>query len=191
MQQCKAQSKSTGEQCRKAAMTGQLVCRSHGGAAGQNRAAAARRRVEEQAASTLNSLGAPVPVDNPFEELSRVAGEVLALKDLVAAEVTKLEGVLTYEFTAGEFEGIGQAREDVRAVVAAYERALDRSAKVLVAMGKIDIAGRWLALNQARANLMVGAVERGLAVCGLSPADERAVKTAIADELASVSTTSQ
>jgi hypothetical protein len=40
--QCRARSKRSGEQCRKAAMRGKTVCRSHGGASTEPRTAAGR-----------------------------------------------------------------------------------------------------------------------------------------------------
>ena len=44
---CKARSKRSGEQCRKAAMRGKAVCRSHGGASTGPRTAAGRGRCAE------------------------------------------------------------------------------------------------------------------------------------------------
>ena len=45
--QCRARSKRSGEQCRKAAMRGKSVCRSHGGASTGPRTAAGRARCAE------------------------------------------------------------------------------------------------------------------------------------------------
>ena len=87
---CTARAKTTGDRCRKAALKDMAVCRSHGGAAGQSRAAAARRRVEKQTATVLAVRGQVFPIYEPLETLAEVAGEVVALKDLLRSQVDAL-----------------------------------------------------------------------------------------------------
>ena len=167
-------------------MKGQSVCRSHGGAAPQSRAAAARRRAEEQAAAVLAARRQVLPIHEPLEELARVAGEIVTLKEYLREQVDALNGVLTYSYTSGGLSGFEQAREDVRATVAAYERALDRTVRVLAAMAKLDLNGRLLALRTHQAETVVTAIEAALATAALPGETVRHIKAAIADELAKV-----
>jgi hypothetical protein len=183
---CRARAKTTGERCRKAALKDMVVCRSHGGAAGQSRAAAARRRAEKQAAAVLTARGQVVPIYEPLETLAEVAGEVVALKDYLRNQVDALNGVLTYSYASGEIAGLGQSREDVRAVVAAYERALDRAARVLAVMAKLDLTGQLLPLRTRKAELIIAAIDAGLATATLSGSQIQQIKSAIADELAKI-----
>lgn len=84
---CKATSKTTGQQCRKARMRGATVCRSHGGAASQVKAAASRRAQEAAAAKAVATYGLPREVDPHdalLEEVHRTAGHVAWLGGIVA-----------------------------------------------------------------------------------------------------------
>lgn len=76
-----------GNPCRQQPMTGQSVCRMHGGKAPQAITAAERRAIERQTLKALETFGIPVEVD-PHEallqELHRTAGEVAWLGAIVA-----------------------------------------------------------------------------------------------------------
>jgi hypothetical protein len=171
-------------------MRGQAVCASHGGRASQNRAAGARREAERRASQALAARGVYGPVHDPLEQLARVAGEILAMKDMLAEQVGALGSVLTYwtERTYDDGDTLHTAAvENVRATVAAYERSLDRTARVLAVMAKLDIEGRMLEVNTAKAALIVGAIERGLAACELPAETVHTVKGALADEIGALS----
>lgn len=80
---------------------------------------------------SIANLGASEPVVNPLLELQRLAGEVLAFRDALRGMVEKLASV-RYEDEKGA--------EQLRSEVALYERALDRSGRVLrdIAALRID-----------------------------------------------------
>ena len=80
---CTSHAKTTGKPCHNPPMTGQAVCRMHGGSAAQNRRAAARRVAEQQAAHAVQTLGLPVdisPTEALLEEVRWTAGHVQWLR---------------------------------------------------------------------------------------------------------------
>lgn len=188
---CKGHNKA-GNPCGQMPAKHQEVCRNHGGASPQARAHAQRRALEEQAAAELEKRWQQrreEPIRDPLEELARVAGEVVAFKDLLRAHVTRLEEVLTYwtETTFNDGEELRTAAtEQVRAVVAAYERAQDRAARILATIVKLDLAGRMLELRTSQAEVIVTAVREGLATVDMAAEVRTAAQAAIADRLASI-----
>lgn len=181
-----------GKPCGQQPIKGMEVCRTHGGKSPQAQAAVARRRIEERAMRELQDRwqhGAEAPITDPLAELARVAGEVVAFKDMLREQVTQLDGTLAYWQEKDYLDGDGgvewtKAAEDMRAVVAAYERAQDRAAKILAAMVKLDIAGRMLELRTTQAEQIVGAVREGLASVDIGHEIRQATLEAIADRLA-------
>lgn len=114
------------------------MCRSHGGAAPQVLAAAAERREEARAAATLSSLGEAAPVTDPLGSLLRLAGEVQAWLAVTRDRVEDAEHLVA----------IGAAGEQERAIVRLYERALDRAAKLLEGIARLDIEARLTAIAE-------------------------------------------
>jgi hypothetical protein len=149
---CKATAKSTGERCARSAIKGGAVCRAHGGGSSRVKAAAARRTVEARAARAVQAEADAVlahhadrPVENPLDGLARLATEVTAFKDALAARVNALERI--------RFEDM-KGTEQLRAEVTLYERALDRTAKLLETMVRLDFEKRMVALSEAQAGLV-------------------------------------
>lgn len=188
-----------GGPCNRWPAADQDVCKLHGAESPQARAAARRRAVERDAAAELERLRrwqgrAEEPVADPLNELARLAGEAVAFKDFLRLKVEELDGTLAYWQEKDYLDGDGgtewtKAAEDVRAVVAAYERSLERTAKILASLVKLDLAGRMLELNQAKAALIVDAVRYGLAQVDMPAEIRRATQDAIADAIAGLSRT--
>ncbi len=183
-----------GKPCGRVPRTGHEVCGTHGGKAPQVVAAEQRREVEQKARMVLarrHATGEERPVVDPIGELARVAGEVVAFKDLLREQVAGLNGVLTYwqetEYGDPETETAWtKAGEEVRAIVAAYERAQERAAKVLADMVKIDLVGRIAEINLEQGRAVAGAVRSGLAEVDLPREIREAVQAAIAGHLATL-----
>lgn len=192
-EKCKAHNQSGGP-CGRSPATDQEVCRYHGGNAPQARQAAATRQVERRARKALAQVWAnreDVPVVDALEELARVAGEVVAFKDMLRHEVEQLNGAITQEWSDKTVElmtpeGMRQfavIKEDMRAVVLAYERAQERAAKVLANIVKLDLAGRLLALRTEQAAALEQAIRAGLADVDMAVEVRRAAEAAISDRL--------
>lgn len=151
--------RTNGEPCGNWPMRGALVCRKHGAGAPQVRAAAARRVAEDEARRGLARLDAP-SVEDPLTELSKLAGQVVAWKDALAAKVNEL--------TAVRYEAMGAGTEQLRAEVALFERALDRCAAVLGLIAKLGIDDRLAAISERQADAVVRAVDAAIASAGIA-----------------------
>ena len=138
----------TGEEprrCRNRAIRGSTVCRMHGGSAGavKNKA---RQRVEAAVAEAkiaqFLSRNEVVPVENPLEALRELAGEVVMVKDWLRDQVTNL----SYE---SSIQG-----EQISAIMQLYSNFLDKSERILVNIGKLNIDERLSHIEYAQAQLM-------------------------------------
>lgn len=152
-------------------------CRLHGGSTRTVSTGARRALLEREAAKQLAALDAP-PVANPLEELSKLAGQVLAWRDALAEKVNELTSV-RYENSHGG--------EQLRAEVALFERAMDRCATVLVAISKLDIDNRLVRIGEAQAGLVVQVIRNTFAAVGLTPEQQAASGPIVARELRALS----
>lgn len=162
--------KLNGERCQLPPIKGAVVCGSHGGRAPQVRAAAARRVAEAKAAAAVerwSATGDMPEVTDPYGELMKLAGMAAAWRDYAAAQVERIQEEMRYSTHAGE---------QLRAEVAVFERAMDRSAKVLESIARLDIADKQVRLQAAQVALVVTLVQRVLDDLDLTTAQqERAV----------------
>ena len=133
-----------GTQCGKYAIKGGTVCTAHGGRTPnvQRRAQQnlALQEAEANATATLAHIGLR-PITDPIVELSKVAGEILAFKDALAQRVNALQDPA--------YSLLGQER--LRAEVELYERAMDRTVRVLDALGKHDLETRRVQVEEQTA----------------------------------------
>ena len=130
--------RSSGEPCRKYAVAGATVCSVHGGRAPQVKAAGRRRLAEQRAIGVLARQGRR-PIGSPTEELVRVAEEIVNLKDVLLEHVERLRSIARTDKTG---------REEVRAVLSAYERGLDRTVRSLVDISKLGLEERLVNLAE-------------------------------------------
>lgn len=144
---CTATAKSSQERCKRTAPPGSTVCRAHGGAAPQVARKAAEREVERQALAQLSRHGY-APVADPLTALAELAGEVLAVKNIFRERLAALS-----EDAWRRTDDHGA--EQLRAEVALYERALDRSARVLADIARLRIDERLTAITEEQARTMV------------------------------------
>jgi len=145
-------------------------CKLHGGMTPTQRAGAALVLEERRARSMIVRLGAPREIDHPVFELIKLASETVEWQSILRERLGDL-GTLSTTDT------LGVERE--RAIVVLYERALDRSAKILTEMAKLDLAAKAMKLNQAAAGDVVEAVVLALRRCGLGEHETR-VRTELA-----------
>ena len=74
----------------------------------------------------------------------------------------------------------------MRAVVAAYERALDRATKVLSILARLDLDERLMRIRGAQADTLFSAIESALIASGYSGQALADIKEAIADNLEAI-----
>ncbi|MTD55704.1 hypothetical protein [Amycolatopsis pithecellobii] len=154
--QCTATVRSTGQQCRKSAIAGAQVCRSHGGAARQVKAAAARNMLEQQARQ-LWAKTVHAPVNDPLSELAKLAGEVLAWKQLLKDKIGELTTV-GYR---------GMTSEQIKSEVVLYNTAVSQLTTVLTGIAKLNIDSRLAAISEKQAAVVIAALEAGLDAAGI------------------------
>lgn len=164
--QCTATSKRSGERCKNRPPRGARTCRFHGSANARSVAAAARRVAEASALQAIRadseavlSYAASMPIDDPLDVLARLASEAAAWKDALGARVNAL--------TAIRFES-DTGSEQLRAEVVLYERAIDRMARLLEVLVKLDFEGRRVRMSEAQGALVAEVIRAVLADLGLT-----------------------
>lgn len=153
---------------------GSDVCRLHGGSSPQAKAKAHLRLVEGQARRFVDLQGA-APVEDPIAALAQLGGEALALKDALATTVADLEQV-RYQ---------GRVGEQVRGEIQALLNAMGQAERLLVALAKLDLDERRVRLDESKAALVAGVIERVLQAAGLDPSRIE-VRRLVAAELEAV-----
>lgn len=147
---CRATNRS-GERCGRPAAPGAVVCASHGAKAPQASRRAARRRLEAQAVRLVGTEVAIIPVTDPIEALCAIAGEALALRDLLRAQVAAL-GDVTNVDRAGV--------EHTRALLDTYGTALDRAERTCHNLARLGIEDRLARVSEAQVELIFAALQR-------------------------------
>lgn len=161
---CGAKLKQSDGNCRKEAgwgtdHVGEGPCRLHGGSTRTVSRGARDRLVEREAAATLARLDV-APVADPLTELAKLAGQVIAWRDVLAEQVNQLTSI-RYEAAAGG--------EQLRSEVALFERAMDRCIMVLGTIGRLKIDERLIRIEQQRVDLVADALHGTLQDIGLDP----------------------
>lgn len=125
------------------------LCKLHGGSTVQRHESGMRERIESEARAILIREGATVVTD-PYAELMALAGEVTKVKDVLGDKVDELRA-WTHTDVA--------SREDVKAMLSAYERALDRCHRVLVDIARLDLDARMVRLSELQGAMIRSVVD--------------------------------
>ena len=175
-QQCHAKSKTTGKQCGNYSLPGQKVCRMHGGKASQNLAAAEVRirtqKIEAQANASLAHIGLE-PVEDPLGELSKLAGASQALMEALGARVNSLTELEHFD---------AKNSPAIKAEVQMYERAMDRTHRLLDSLVKHGYAERQIQIQESEAMVEAGDLRRVIPTLGLEPAQQKQAQVLLAAE---------
>jgi hypothetical protein len=109
------------------------------------------------------------PVDDPFTELRRVGALTLQWMEACQESISKLRDY-RYESEHGG--------EQLRSDVAMFERSIDRSATLLGVLAKLGLDERQVAVAESKANMLLRALEAGLAEHGITGPAAEAIKQA-------------
>lgn len=173
-----------GSPCRNWAMAGQRRCRMHGGSSPQAKRRAAERIAARQVEADLVAVLAHEglnAVDDPFEELGRLASESIAFKDALAARVNALREEVRYRAD-------GAGTEQLRAEVALYERAMDRTGRFLDALVRNGFEERRTQLSESQGRVIAGAIQQILVRLVLTAEQQALVPTVVPEVLRSLPT---
>lgn len=145
-----------GAPCMRWPKRGAKVCPRHGGHAPQVLAKAAERVAEERVRKLAAQYSpAAAPVKDPLLALLSLAGEISTFKDFIGGRVAEMK--------AEEWRYKGEHAEQLRAEIALYERALDRTARVLVDINRLNLEARLAAVFEQVGPMLVQLVEGLLA----------------------------
>lgn len=158
---CTGHRKTDGRACGQAAgrgtdHPGYGACKLHGGCTPGGAKHGRELQVIEEGRKLLARLDAS-PVTDPLSALARLAGEVAAWREAMAAKVNEL--------TELRYSG-AKTGEQLRAEVELYERAMDRLERILVAMARLNIDERLARIQEQQAAAVVAAVEAWRKECG-------------------------
>ena len=120
-----------------------------------------------------------IPVEDPLLQLQLLAAEVVRWKELLGDKVEELE--------SWTFDDAHE-HEDVRAVLAAYERSLEHAHRVLVDMARLGIDERLARITEKQAETLIRVIEAVLdsRELGLSRELRQTGRTILARELSAV-----
>jgi hypothetical protein len=153
---CSAHTRA-GDPCGNYPMYDQRICRMHGGKAKQNLVAAERRsviRAVEADAHAVLAFEGLSGIDNPLEELAKVARESMAFKDALAARINALSKLRGAANSAGT--------EQLKVEVGLYERAMDRTGKFLDLLVRSGFEEKRVRLAQAQGAILAGTIRQVL-----------------------------
>ncbi|MHB1778104.1 MAG: hypothetical protein ACYCU7_19295 [Acidimicrobiales bacterium] len=137
-------------------------------------AAVEARAVEAQARGVLEQLQTPVPLGDPVEELLLQASLARQWQELLMARMSELSN-----FASTDVLGIERAR----ALVGLFTDALDRTIRVLTALGKLDLQARKVQVDEARAIALVSCVHAALARAEIAEPGRQRFVEALSSEL--------
>lgn len=156
-------------------------CKLHGGNTIGQRTKADRDRLDMEVHTLLDREGLK-PMTNPLEQLQLLASEVVQYKNILGS---KVEEIRTWSY-----DDISD-KEDLRAVILAFERAMDRCNAVLSGLVKLNIEERLVRLSEAQASLLIEIVVAVLdsRELGLTKEGRMTGRSILAREVSSRSTT--
>jgi hypothetical protein len=153
------------------------ACKLHGGATPNHQAhalAVMADRADAAALAELRARGVP-PMGNPLRVLQELAAEAYQWQAILRGRVAELES-LTVRTKSGA--------EQVRAVVAAYERGLTRTAELCAVLANLRIDERLARIDQVTGQAVADAIEQILIRLGHpDPKSTPAIGAIVADEL--------
>lgn len=150
---CKAHNRQ-GQPCGQYAVPGATVCHYHGGSVPAVKRAAERRlalaAAEQEVAARVATSG-PLTLRDVYAELARTGAMVVAWRDLLAGKVAELERLHGPDHNGDE---------RVKADVQLFERAMDRAARVLELIARLDLDARVAALDARTGDALARVLRR-------------------------------
>lgn len=143
-----------GQPCGRTPAVGFTVCHLHGAKAPQVQRKAAERVAEARAVRMFEQYTPDIgrTVDDPITALLTLAGEISGFKDFIGGRVA--------EMRAESWRYEGEHAEQLRAELGLYERALDRTARILTDVNKLGLEERRVVLAERQGHQIANALRR-------------------------------
>lgn len=170
-QQCGARKRQGSGLCAKPAGWGTShpgfgSCKLHGGST----AAGTKHAAEAESRHLLGRLVAVrEPVQDPFVELRRIGAIALTWMEACQEAITDLKNFRFLD---------AKGAEQLRSEIPMFERSMDRAANLLASIAKLGLDEREVAVSEAKATMLLRALEAGLAENGITGPKAAAVKQA-------------
>lgn len=162
--------------CKRRPIPGGHVCVMHGGKAPQVQAAAQRRlaaaKIEASAEADLAHYGITA-IEDPLDELGKLASASTAMMNALGARVNSLTELEHFDM---------KNSPDLKAEVQMYERAMDRTHRLLDSLVRHGYAERQVTIAENEALLVAGVIRRVVAGLGLTPVQQEQAQSLLADE---------
>jgi hypothetical protein len=178
VERCKAHRRD-GSRCGRWPTTGSRTCRSHGSGAPQVQRAAARRVAEARTLRILAKHGTELG-DNldPLTALQVVTAQTVTLKEDLAARVAEMK-VETWRYQDRN------GGEQLRSEILLFERALERTARLLIDTSKLNLDARLVRISEMQVAAMIAVLSASLVELGVDP-DDQHVRSVVGRQLAMV-----
>lgn len=164
------------DRCPMWAIRGGTVCYHHGGANPVVRAKAQERlrvqKIEAHATKVLATEGL-AGIEDPLTELSKMASSSQALMLSLGARVNSLQELEHFD---------AKNSPTIKAEVQMYERAMDRTARLLESLVKAGYTERQVQIQENEAMLVAGVLKRTIAALGLTPQQQAQAQVILAEE---------
>lgn len=145
-------------------MTGQRVCKMHGGKSPGAQERAAERVLEQAADTELRKLwvglGDAVAVKDPVESMARLAGALEHFLEEIGAKVNHLNHVAA-----------GKDLSALRGEIVLWEKVAGMLSRLLDSMARLGIAERQIELEAEQAQAVISAFLGAVGAVSLLPAD--------------------
>lgn len=168
------------DRCPMWAIRGGTVCYHHGGAAPQVKALALERETTRKIkafSESVLALEGVATVEDPLGDLSRLASSSQALMIALGQRVNSLDQLEHFD---------AKNSPAIKAEVLMYERAMDRTARLLEALVKAGYTERQISIQETEAQMVAGVIKRTIAALGLTPEQQRQAQVVLAEEFRSL-----
>lgn len=164
------------DRCPMWAIKGGTVCYHHGGNAPQTIAAAKQRlktREIQAFSETVLAHEGIETIADPLQELSKLTSGSKALMEALGARVNSLQQLEHFD---------AKNSPAIKAEVLMYERAMDRTARLLESLVKAGYVERQIQIQEAEALMVAGVIKRTIAALGLTAEQQQQAQLVLAEE---------
>lgn len=175
--QCTAQSKRSGERCKRRPHPGVSVCHVHGAGSAKVQAAAKRRRDRDRARALIGALlhdSDAEAITDPYAELLRLGGVLRNAANVAGERLNALDSIRNLD---------DKGSEQLRSEAVLWREIVTMSQRTLVDIARLDIEDRHLRLEAAKVAAILTVLEDGMRAAALDDGQAYRFRQAVRDGL--------